>query len=102
MAVDLASGGHAMSEGILMGLTCGAKISLKATLVLNCRPQPHQLVTSSQTMGVECYEVSNYVYVPPSPSSINLQHLNFRNEADRRKRMKHVVNPSWMQINWQL
>jgi len=82
-----------------MGLTCGAKMSLKATLLLKCRPQPHQLVTSSQTMCVECYEVSNYVYVSPSPSSINLQHLNFRNEDDSRKRMKHDVNPSWMQIN---
>jgi len=39
-------------------------------------------------MCVEFYEVSNYVYLPTPPlppSSINLQHLNLKTEADRRK-----------------
>ena len=36
-------------------------------------------------MCVECYEVSNHVNVPPSPSSINLQPLYLKNEVHRRK-----------------
>ena len=48
------------------------------------------------------YDVCNKIYVPSPTSIINPQHLNFETKADRRKNVKHGVNTSRMEINWQL
>jgi hypothetical protein len=53
----------------------------KATLLLKWKPRPHQLVSISRTMCVECYVFSNQIYVcapPLPPSGINLQNFKLK------------------------